>query len=205
MFIHTRGLHILAIVVCTNRRILITRRGLEDCVATIETGHSRTKPSSTHHFRCYPDHYETRTTTTTDSKGNTRTSTHQEKVTTHRASKTYNLPGWQDDSPPPKPTSHNVCKVKYKRHFRWGNTHAQAKHDGEFAAWVSLNDRDTHKSVSWTWDLAGFSACVTPPPRPTCIHTCAFLMNSRRRLNSLLLVVLYVFSSSKCTEFRDVM
>lgn len=73
------------------------------------------------HPFCFSDHYETRTRTTTDQDGMEQTETYEETVTTHTAHTIYDLPGWSDESTEPSPTSHDITKVRYTRHFRYAH------------------------------------------------------------------------------------
>lgn len=116
------------------------------------------------HIECY--HYETRTRdatrTITDSDGNTTTETYQEtyqvRVRTHSASHSYELAGWRDTSKVLEPTSHDIAKVEFDKTYEWRDPGAKAKHDAENAMWISMNDRDVHKDVSWTWGINGYKS-----------------------------------------------
>jgi hypothetical protein len=106
------------------------------------------------YIQCY--HYETRTHTTTDSKGHTSTHTTQDRVNTHSASCNYQLAGFIDSSKPLAPTGHGMAKVHFKKHFSWRDAAARVKHDGEKAVWVRFHDRDTYKDVTWKWGINGY-------------------------------------------------
>jgi hypothetical protein len=55
-------------------------------------------PSVEFHIQCY--HFETRIHTSRDSNGRHRTTTHRERVNTHRATSPFQFRLWEDRSPP---------------------------------------------------------------------------------------------------------
>ena len=129
---------------------------------------------------CY--HYETRTTTSTDSKGNTTTTTRQERVTTHTARTQYQLEGWQDTSPALKPTSHKYTKVIFGKRYAWRDERARQKHQREYDRWIHHHDRDTHKDVGWTWGIPGWKQnllCVRDDAELPCwFNPCVYFLAS---------------------------
>lgn len=107
-------------------------------------------------IQCY--HYERRTRTYTDSDGHRRTTTERVRVDTHRASATYNIQGWSDASHAPRFTNTRLTQVSYIKTHSFRDAQAEERHNTEYRTWINLNDRDTHKTTSWTLNLAGFKS-----------------------------------------------
>ena len=68
-----------------------------ECLNNIDKA-IKSPPEIYWHIECY--HWETRTRTVTDSEGNTRTETYQEKVVTHVANTKFRIKEWMDESAP---------------------------------------------------------------------------------------------------------
>jgi hypothetical protein len=120
-------------------------------------------PKLNFHVECY--HYETRTKTTTDSEGNTKTESSEEKVVTYSESRPFIFYTWRDTSGLFLLDSHKVFRNFYKTYIK---LHIDL--EVEFADDITKYDyyrtkdefynqnkyRDTHINISESKNVDGF-------------------------------------------------
>lgn len=115
-----------------------------ECLNNIDKA-IKSPPEIYWHIECY--HYETRTRTVTDSEGNTRTETYQEKVVTHVANTKFRILEWMDESAP-------IASLFYLQEMMLTRLHTNKDIDFSETAydrycrekdeWIRDNSRDVH-------------------------------------------------------------
>jgi len=139
---------------CTNTTKYIYNTVNIDTVFTNIEAAILARPICKLHIQNY--HYENRTTTTTDSKGNKRTHTKRVRVNTHRASEGLRFKNWVDKSPPSS-ALHYIDLFLLTRIY----THkivnlapqARANYKRQKQDFIKRNHKDTHYDYNFTRDI----------------------------------------------------
>jgi hypothetical protein len=122
-------------------------------------------PVITWHIQCY--HYETRTSTTKDSKGHRRTHTSRHKVITYTEREQFNFYTWRDISGVFLLDAHKVFKSENKKYiklaldtdFEFGDDLTRMDYQRQKDNFYFRNRwRDVHCSISETRTIPGFNS-----------------------------------------------
>lgn len=124
------------------------------------------KPYFQFYITCY--HYETRR----DSKGRSR----QVKVTTHTANEQYTPSEWVDESGVIQEIQEtkNYVFLKCNSRFYFGNPSGQARYNGAWSRFLSMNTRDTHQDKSSTFRINNFEEEIGFTARGMSSHSIPF-------------------------------
>ena len=111
------------------------------------------------HIVCY--HYETRTRTTTDSQGNTRTETYTEKVITHTASHVVRFEEQYDASPILSGLERfRMTRIYNKVKIAFVSEGVQEQFESMRRQWIHEHNRDVHHDFSEKHKLPGLISHV---------------------------------------------
>ena len=150
-------LYVMNSCICSStHRFLVRKMDTESCMQFIEKMKSA-EPIITFHIECY--HYETRYRTVTDSNGNSRRESYQEKVTTHRAEEVYQYRTCRELSEFDEISGFNGFKftrLECRKDWQCANQVTQNDFDYKKDAFYVRNSRDTHQSKYETMELPGF-------------------------------------------------